>query len=441
MFSYRMRIALLVAAAAIVPCASAQQVSFERLRALGDSLTICTQGGMVSDYRNQPKSWVKLLANQIGCEMKLPLLEEMNAIGQQRRVDYPDYERVHCFAYNGVSVDDTFQKTADEISSLLFGWSWNHLPQRWDAFQHGACAHDLVHEIVRSQEAHHERGVVFGTGLQHRVARPGQTVTNEWGITYIWPEGQIGAFPNHDDAHRVLKDVTRWREVVKAPSVEFSDEQWAPAIEHAESVDRKDQFVTVFFASGTFEMTHNLMGMEDAMMNLYKQPQHMRDLIEYLTDYELRYAEQVIERLRPDALFHHDDWGGQISSFMSPAMFADFYLEPYKRAYRFWKDHGVELIVHHSDSYAANLVEHMIEMGIDIWQGVMTTKQHPRADQKIRRPDFIHGRAGQRSPGQPGLEPGTDRRACPESLQNLRQTLLYSLPDPGPERQLLPGRL
>jgi hypothetical protein len=38
---------------------------------------------------------------------------------------------------------------------------------------------------------------------------------------------------------------------------------------------------------------------------------------------------------------------------------------------------GVELIVHHSDSYAANLVPHMIEMGIDIWQGVMTTNNTP----------------------------------------------------------------
>ena len=31
----------------------------------------------------------------------------------------------------------------------------------------------------------------------------------------------------------------------------------------------------------------------------------------------------------------------------------------------------MELIIHHSDSYAATLVPYMIEMGIDIWQGVM----------------------------------------------------------------------
>jgi len=68
----------------------AQEVSFERLRALGDSLTICTQGGIMSDHRTQVKSWVVLLANQIGAPLRLPLLTEMNLIGQQRRMDYPN---------------------------------------------------------------------------------------------------------------------------------------------------------------------------------------------------------------------------------------------------------------------------------------------------------------------------------------------------------------
>ncbi|BBO91409.1 uroporphyrinogen decarboxylase family protein [Desulfosarcina ovata] len=205
----------------------------------------------------------------------------------------------------------------------------------------------------------------------------GETILNEWGITLSWPEDQIGPFPVHDDEHRALKDITKWKEIVKVPSVEFSDEVWAPAIEHAKAVDRDDQYVAVFFSSGTFEMTHYLMGMEDAMMGLYEEPECMHELIECLTDYEIHYAEQIIERLKPNALFHHDDWGGQISTFLSPDMFKEFYLEPYKRAYKFWRDNGIELIVHHSDSYAATLVPYMIEMGVDIWQGVMTTNNTP----------------------------------------------------------------
>jgi hypothetical protein len=42
----------------------------------------------------------------------------------------------------------------------------------------------------------------------------------------------------------------------------------------------------------------------------------------------------------------------------------------------------VELVVHHSDSYAATLVPDMIDMGIDIWQGVMTSNNIPELIKK-----------------------------------------------------------
>ncbi len=215
-----------------------------------------------------------------------------------------------------------------------------------------------------------------------KFATPGQTIVNEWGVTFSWPEDQIGAFPVHDDEHILLKDITQWKDIVKAPSLEFSDEDWAPAVAHANSVDRNEKYVAPFFAPGLFEMTHHMMGMENAMMNLYEEPELMHELIDYIADYEIRKAKVFIDRLKPDALFHHDDWGGQISTFMSPDMFKEFYLEPYKRIYKFWKDNGVEVVVHHSDSYAATLVPFMIEMGIDIWQGVMTTNDTPELIKK-----------------------------------------------------------
>ena len=92
---------------------------------------------------------------------------------------------------------------------------------------------------------------------------------------------------------------------------------------------------------------------------------------------ELSLAEEICSHTHPDAIFHHDDWGSQRSTFLSPAMFDDFYLDAYKQVYGYYKAHGVELIVHHSDSYAATLVPEMIEMGIDIWQGVMTSNNIP----------------------------------------------------------------
>ena len=58
-------------------------------------------------------------------------------------------------------------------------------------------------------------------------------------------------------------------------------------------------------------------------------------------------------------------------------MFREFIKPCYMKVYGYYKEHGVELIVHHSDSYAATLVPDMIDMGIDIWQGVMTSNNIP----------------------------------------------------------------
>ena len=206
---------------------------------------------------------------------------------------------------------------------------------------------------------------------------PGTRVKNKWGITFDWPADQIGSFPMHDDEHKVLKDITEWKKYAKKPVIPTADEVWAPAIAHANAIDRNEKFAAIFFAPGLFEMMHHLMGMEDALMNFYEEPEAMHELIDYIVDYELEYAKIVIDKVHPDALFHHDDWGSQISTFLAPKMFEEFFLPGYKKIYGFYKANGVEIVVHHSDSFAATLVPYMIEMGMDIWQGVMKTNNIP----------------------------------------------------------------
>jgi uroporphyrinogen-III decarboxylase len=218
--------------------------------------------------------------------------------------------------------------------------------------------------------------MVFMPGFKYALV-PGERVVDGWGVTFDYPVGQIGGFPLHDNEHKVLKDITQWEDVVKQPVLDTSDEAWAPAVEIAKAVNREEKFVAACQMPGIFEMTHHMMGMEDALMALYEEPECMHGLINRIADFELKRAEMIIDRIKPDALFHHDDFGGQLSTFISPDMFEEFFLAPYKKVYTFWKDNGVELIIHHSDSYAATFVPHMIEMGIDIWQGTMTSNDIP----------------------------------------------------------------
>lgn len=207
-------------------------------------------------------------------------------------------------------------------------------------------------------------------------------VVNAWGITRSWPENTPGAFPVHTPDKVVIKDITHWQDYVKAPNVKWSDADWEPFIKQAEEVDRNEHFVASFVAPGLFEQCHHLGEIQATLVNFYEEPEAMHELIEYLIEFELKLAEEICSHVKPNALFHHDDWGSQISTFISPDMFEEFFLPGYKQIYGYYKDHGVEIVVHHSDSYAATLVPHMIEAGVDIWQGVMTTNNIPELIRK-----------------------------------------------------------
>lgn len=210
--------------------------------------------------------------------------------------------------------------------------------------------------------------------------QPGKRTQTLWGVTMDWPLGQPGPIPNTSGDLKVIKDITRWKDQIfsiSRPRTTFTDEEWAPALAEAEKVRQSGKFVAVSLSSGIFEKLHNLTGMQETLENFYLEPEATHELIDYLTEFELAGAEEVCRHMRPEVVFHPDDFGSTTSTFFSPDMFREFLLPAYKKVYGYWKSQGVELIVHHSDCFAATLVPHMIEMGVDIWQGPIQENNIP----------------------------------------------------------------
>ena len=207
--------------------------------------------------------------------------------------------------------------------------------------------------------------------------QPGERGVTPWGVLQEFPVGTPGSFPIHTPETIVVKDIEHWRDYVKVPSLDFPEELWQVSEQMLQAVDADKAFRAVMIAPGLFEMVHHLCSINEALPYYITNPTELHELIDCLADHELRRAEQICDRLHPEMIFHHDDWGTERNSFLSPQMFADFFCEPYKKIYGYYHDHGVELIVHHSDSFAANLVPTMIEMGIDVWQGCMYSNNIP----------------------------------------------------------------
>ena len=220
------------------------------------------------------------------------------------------------------------------------------------------------------------------TGAYPAAVKGGPIVKTMWGVLRHWPENAPGGFPLHDPEHTLVKDVTKWKEYVEIPKTDYPDSAWEKVAAAAAAVDRKEVFAAIIFGGGVFEQCHHTMSMTTALANFYEEPEHMKDFIACVTDYELRFAEQICKHLKIDLLYHHDDWGTQKSTFLSREMFQEFIKPAYMQIYKYYKEHGVEIIIHHADCYAATLVPDMIDMGIDVFQGCMSTNNVPELVKK-----------------------------------------------------------
>ena len=230
----------------------------------------------------------------------------------------------------------------------------------------------------------------------HQGRRPGATITDHWGTVIDWPADAPGSMPLVTDENKVIKDITRWREYVHAPDFipHSSDpEDWAAFRAKVRELAGDERLVAGFMGTGIFEQCHFMMPFRDVLTNLYDHPQEMHELIDYITDYRLAYVKHLIENLKPDVIFSHDDWGTKDALFMKPDMWREFYKEPYRRFYGYIREQGV-IAIHHADSYLAPIVEDMAEIGIQVWQGVLPENDIPALQRRLKGSMVLMGGIG-----------------------------------------------
>ena len=200
----------------------------------------------------------------------------------------------------------------------------------------------------------------------------GKTTKDVWGTEIAWPEDQHAAMPHVTEANKVLRDVTKWRElnIPDMAGATRDPASWSPALQAAAAVNRDEMLVMGFMGTGVFEQLHFLMGFEDTLANMLMEPEAMAELIELVGEYRFTYMKLLVDNLKPDIILSHDDWGSKTSMFMSPDIWRELIKPQYVKIYGYAKEHGV-LIMHHADSFLEPIVEDMAELGIDIWQGVL----------------------------------------------------------------------
>lgn len=112
------------------------------------------------------------------------------------------------------------------------------------------------------------------------------------------------------------------------------------------------------------------MGMETALINYLEYPEEMADLLAVIADYKIEYLKLCARYIQPDIVFFHDDWGTKQNVFLPPRVWRELIKPLHQKIVQTAHDCGI-LFMHHADCVCQPLVTDMVEIGIDIWQGVI----------------------------------------------------------------------
>ena len=167
----------------------------------------------------------------------------------------------------------------------------------------------------------------------------------------------------------MLTDVTKWRDVVKAPYL--YDFDWAAAAERDLAKldwDPETQVTSMFGAGGAYFLSMSyFMGFEGAMLAMYDAPEAVHEMLDYICDYDCWIIDNLIKYYPfVEVMGIGDDNATEMNPFISIPMFREFLLPRYKRLADKLKDAG-KVISYHNCGRCEDFMDDMVDIGVNIW--------------------------------------------------------------------------
>ena len=127
----------------------------------------------------------------------------------------------------------------------------------------------------------------------------------------------------------------------------------------------KEKYITIISIGDLWERATFMRGMENILMDLTYNENFVYELMEMITDYNLKTMLELHDKFKFDGIFISDDYGMQHSMIMSPNHWKKF-VKPYlKKLYDYAKSNEW-IIFHHSCGYIIPIIGDLIEIGLDI---------------------------------------------------------------------------
>lgn len=191
-----------------------------------------------------------------------------------------------------------------------------------------------------------------------------QPAKDIWGVTYVAVDG--GKLP--EPGNFILDDITRWRDVIKAPDVsDFDWEKVARSDLEKWNVDRENTALCFVLHTGYFQAIMSFMGFSEGLCALAEEPDECMELVEYMSDFYLNYAEHVIDYIKPDIFAITDDIATFRSPFISLSLYREIFEPFYRKQAKLATDRGIPIDMH-CCGQCQDFLDDWLDFGVNAWQ-------------------------------------------------------------------------
>jgi len=114
-----------------------------------------------------------------------------------------------------------------------------------------------------------------------------------------------------------------------------------------------------------FGWIRNWMGLEGIAQTLYDDPDWIHEMMDYIADFVVGTVARAVREVDIDYVTMWEDMAYKTGPLISPRMFRDFMLEPYKKITSFLRENGIGLIFVDSDGDSGPLIPLWLEGGVN----------------------------------------------------------------------------
>jgi hypothetical protein len=208
-----------------------------------------------------------------------------------------------------------------------------------------------------------ERGWVW---CPHDNDRPafGVSAKDWFGVDWTFVETAGGQMVTPNTF--IMDDPLQWEERLLFPRFEKMD--FTPGREEAAA--KVDSSVMNFYLmqDGLFERLLSLAPSDAVFCFLVEEEESALRYFKTMADYKIALMDKIIREWAPfDVFINSDDWGTQISTFISPEMYRKYIFPQMTRIVDFAHEHGKYMVFHSCGKIEA-LTPQIVELKADGWE-------------------------------------------------------------------------